>query len=745
MKNILRQLRLWQKFAVLGVIGATLCLIPLTQVWHDANDKIDVAHAELSGLAPLKLAITLQRKLQDHRGLAAMELAGDSTAAPRRQAGEAEVRTAFDALSQSLQAAGYPHADRAMSQARGRWDQLANALGAHALSADQSMGEHTGVVSAVMDVVEAIADDSGLSLDPVSESYYLMTAATDHLPRLAESIALMRGTGAKVLASGDVKPETRNTLTLMSSNAQYLGRRTRAQLGKAFELLPRLKTELASADEAAETSAERFYAMTAESLSVNAAEHPQAAAYFALGSAVLDNQYKLFDGAITSLSSLLDERVGQYVHERLMLAAGLGALTLFASVLAYAVTRSVTRPIGEAVAAVQQVATGDLDGTIDTTGRDEAAELMRGLQTMQTQLKERRELDEQRKREVQAEAEMASRVGEEINHAVESATQGDFANRIDTAGMNEFYARLCEGFNQLIDNVSDTIRNVRAAAQQVTSAAAQVSGTSQSLSQSASEQAASVEETSASLQEMASSVKQNADNASVTDGIASKASKEADEGGAAVSQTVDAMRAIASKIAIIDDIAYQTNLLALNAAIEAARAGEHGKGFAVVAAEVRKLAERSQVAAQEIGQLAGSSVEMAQRAGQLLSEMVPSIARTSSLVQEIAAASSEQSDGIGQITRAMDHLNRATQQNASASEELSATAEELSAQAQQLQDTMAVFKLAGADHAVVEAPATSKVRPVAKAPIAAAPARRKARRPEPVTRDDSEEAHFAPF
>ena len=280
----------------------------------------------------------------------------------------------------------------------------------------------------------------------------------------------------------------------------------------------------------------------------------------------------------------------------------------------------------------------------------------------------------------------------ELQRALGRMQGGDLSRGMDGQYGGAF-AELSLALNNSLERLRGTLGNVSVAADALTAAAGQMSSTSQSLSQSASEQAASVEQTTASLQEMAASIKQNADSANVTDGMATKASREALEGGEAVGKTVDAMKSIATKISIIDDIAYQTNLLALNAAIEAARAGEHGKGFAVVAAEVRKLAERSQVAAQEIGQLAGSSVTMAEQAGAVLKQMVPTINKTSELVQEISAASGEQSQGVGQITGAVNHLNTATQQNASASEELSATAEELSGQAAALQELMAFFTL----------------------------------------------------
>ncbi|NTV96970.1 MAG: HAMP domain-containing protein [Thiobacillus sp.] len=264
----------------------------------------------------------------------------------------------------------------------------------------------------------------------------------------------------------------------------------------------------------------------------------------------------------------------------------------------------------------------------------------------------------------------------EVRRIMTSIEQGDLTQNITQDYQGDFKA-LKEAVNNTVGKLSDTITQVRTAADALTNASGQVSATAQSLSQSSSEQAASVEESSASVEQMSASINQNAENAKVTDSLASKTAVEATEGGGAVKNTVDAMKKIAQKIGIIDDIAYQTNLLALNAAIEAARAGEHGKGFAVVAAEVRKLAERSQVAAQEIGGLAGDSVGLAERAGHLLDEIVPSIRKTSDLVQEIASASQEQSSGVAQINNAMNQLNQATQQNASASEELAAIKEAL--------------------------------------------------------------------
>ena len=711
MKNVLRSLKLWQKFAALGALGVVLCAVPLTKVIQYKTAELKVAKSEEAGLDPLRAAISMQRHLHQHAQLVGLALEGEGNKDGERQALRANITKELEAMAQRLAGLGYTQTNDTMKAMQVEWARVSKATESGQLNYANNRSAHRGLVEINFTAIDQIADASGLSLDPVAESYYILTAIADHLPRLIEAVDDLRAEGGSALDVKDISPSARARLIDLSHKVHYLQTRANSQINKATGTTPALLAAIDPPLKAAAAVADKFHEL-GEAVAATGKMASSSAEFNQLGQAALDTQLKLIDVATAELKTLLQARATDTAQDRLMLLGELGLLMLLAAGLGIAISRSVTKPLGHAVDAATAVAQGNLDFPISDAGSDEAAQLLQRFSQMQSSLRQRKVEDDARVTATEAASQAANTVAEEIGAAVDGATQGDFTTRISLDGKEEFHANLCGKFNQLIDTVSGTIREVRAAADQLSAASSQVSQTSQSLSHSASQQAASVEETTASLQQMNASVKGNADSATVTDGIATKAAKEAQDGGAAVNQTMDAMKSIATKISIIDDIAYQTNLLALNAAIEAARAGEHGKGFAVVAAEVRKLAERSQVAAQEIGALATTSVGLAEKAGTLLSGMVPSIQKTSELVQEIAAASGEQSEGVTQITGAMNHLSSTTQQTASASEELSATAEELSAQAGQLQELMGFFRLSDD----VGAKPVDKVR--AKAPTA---------------------------
>jgi methyl-accepting chemotaxis protein len=254
---------------------------------------------------------------------------------------------------------------------------------------------------------------------------------------------------------------------------------------------------------------------------------------------------------------------------------------------------------------------------------------------------------------------------------------------------------LARGIALPIGNIAHELNE---ASSQVASASAQVAQASQSLAEGATEQASALEETSSSLEEMSSMTRQNADNAvqarslmTQAKDIIDKVDKQMNSMTASIQDVTRSSEETGKIIKTIDEIAFQTNLLALNAAVEAARAGEAGAGFAVVADEVRNLAMRAAEAAKHTASLientittVRSSRDLTEQTQIAFKENVEISGKVVSLVAEIAAASQEQAQGIGQISKAVAEMDKVVQHTAASAEESASASEEMNAQAEQM-------------------------------------------------------------
>ena len=256
--------------------------------------------------------------------------------------------------------------------------------------------------------------------------------------------------------------------------------------------------------------------------------------------------------------------------------------------------------------------------------------------------------------------------------------------------------------------LAEIIKGIVDGSESISHAAGEISEGNNDLSQRTEEQAASLVQTSSNMQQITENVKSNAENARKASDLARQTSQTAVKGGKEVEDMLKRMHEISQSsqkivdiIAVIEGIAFQTNILALNAAVEAARAGEQGKGFAVVAGEVRNLAQKSADAAKEIKQLIEGTVDKitdgsryADTASRAMAEIVSSVNKVTDIVAEISVASTEQHQGIKEISVAIDQMDQVTQQNAALVEQAAVAAQSMTEQSETLRDSVRFFQLA---------------------------------------------------
>src|SRR5690606_6446656 len=131
------------------------------------------------------------------------------------------------------------------------------------------------------------------------------------------------------------------------------------------------------------------------------------------------------------------------------------------AVLAWLITRSITRPLAQAVAAADALAEGDLTARIDHTSRDEVGQLLSALQRMAAKLG-------QIIGEVRASADTLASASEEVNATSQSLSQ---ASSEQAASVEETTAAVEQMGASIAQNSANAQRTDTAAAQAAAEAA----------------------------------------------------------------------------------------------------------------------------------------------------------------------------------------------------------------------------------------------------------------------------------
>ncbi|MDF9620413.1 methyl-accepting chemotaxis protein [Pseudomonas entomophila] len=343
------------------------------------------------------------------------------------------------------------------------------------------------------------------------------------------------------------------------------------------------------------------------------------------------------------------------------------AATVLTLLFAFLLTRSIVKPIDEALKSAEQIAEGDLTHHIDAEGTDEAARLLKAMAKMQDKLRDTLQL-------IAGSATQLASAAEELNSVTDESARG------------------LQQQNNEIEQAATAVTEMTSAVEEVARNAVSTSEASSEASRSAGDGRDLVMETVGAIERMSGDVQATAK---------------------LITHLAEQSRDIGKVLDVIRGLADQTNLLALNAAIEAARAGEAGRGFAVVADEVRALAHRTQQSTSEIERMIGSiqggteqavdsmrtsteraesTLNIARGAGLALDTIAGAVAQINERNLVIASAAEEQAQVAREVDRNLVNINDLSVQSATGANQTSAASAELSRLAVDLSGLVARFR-----------------------------------------------------
>ncbi|MEN2671838.1 methyl-accepting chemotaxis protein [Herbaspirillum huttiense] len=500
-----------------------------------------------------------------------------------------------------------------------------------------TFASHTEFINAVFSLLDDVADNSNLTLDPDVDTYYLMDAAVSKQPLLVESMGQLRGMGNGAILAGSINLSQREIIGNALAFAKAYDAGTRKAIGRASGSDPAISATVRLNE--AVTASATFLNIVREQVLDDVAKG-DAKSFVEAGNLAIKLHYDAMYRELDELDARISKRIEKLKRSLWgqLAIAGCGiAVAIYMLISFYRVTQG---GIAEVSRHLTEISRGNLALTPQPWGRDEVSRLMNTLAATVASL-----------RSVVGNVRASAGEIQTASDEVASASE-DLSQRTEEAASN--LQRTTAVMSQIEEKVRQTAQTANGAA---------------------------------------GLVDRNAKVAEQGGGVVAQVVNT-------MSDIRDSSGHISDIIGTIDGIAFQTNILALNAAVEAARAGEQGRGFAVVASEVRALAQRASAAAKEISTLISASVEQVENgakvvelAGSTMEQIVGNASDVKMLMEEISAATNDQTSGLAMAKSEVGQIDEMTQQNAALVEQTAAAAALLKANAEKLTQEMAFFSL----------------------------------------------------
>jgi len=417
--KFLGRLKLWQKLAVLVAAMAVPTALLGYFFISSTGQAVHQARSQLDGARYLQPLGAVLAEVVNHRGIANAVLNGETARRDALLDSQSKIDrhiAAVDAIDAEL---------GARFEATGPWQAIkaewaSLRVDVARLSPEESISRHARLIERISGLVSIVAMNSQLALDDYAATSSLIEIATNHVPQALIATGNMRRHAVSAAVKGYLGADDRIAIDIHGSAALE-------RLGQIETNLRWASDDVRATLRATLDSAEREFAgfkqtvdtriLNAEQLQVTSAD------IFDSGAKAMNAMFTLSSQAYAAMVDAVEKRLSAEVTSRNVTGAVIAAAMAAATLLWWLITHAMTRPMEHAIRVFGAISSGNYDNRIEHSGDDEAGQVLRALEEMQTKLRTQIETE-------RAQAAENARIRQALDKVSTSVMLADASHRI---------------------------------------------------------------------------------------------------------------------------------------------------------------------------------------------------------------------------------------------------------------------------------------------------------------------------
>ena len=177
MKSLIDSLKMWQKFAMIGVFVLILFGIPFSLFLGTVYENIAIIKQEQLGGKLMPELIKVIQGAQKHQGLNRSVMEGKVELKSARETAAKELGDGINTLQTKIKETPELKLEEHIAEIKQRWKKLDDSR--DKLSPVEARNQHRDLIDELFTLMANLTDNSGLTLSPDAATYFLMQMSSD--------------------------------------------------------------------------------------------------------------------------------------------------------------------------------------------------------------------------------------------------------------------------------------------------------------------------------------------------------------------------------------------------------------------------------------------------------------------------------------------------------------------------------------------------------------------------------------